>query len=151
MIRTEALGFQQAAFKDAAREAFRPLKTRLSDLRESEKDTSGAFAEIWKCLTQIGWFGCLIPEKFGGSERGILAMALAYEELASQGVLTPFPVLTALSTACIARFADNTLKQHVLPRIAKGQLKVCVSPLRKPPDSICLASKPSPKKNVITI
>jgi acyl-CoA dehydrogenase len=127
MIRTEALGLQQAAFKDAAREAFRPLKTRLSDLRESEKDTSGALAEIWKCLTQIGWFGCLIPEEFGGSERGILAMALAYEELASQGVLTTFPVLTALSTACIARFANNTLKQHVLSRMAKGELKVCVS------------------------
>jgi acyl-CoA dehydrogenase len=123
----ETLSPEQASFTDAARRALQPLRTRLSNVHEAERRTGEAFAEVWKCLSEIGWFGCLIPEEFGGNERGMVAMAIAYEELAKQGILTTFPVLTALSAACIARFGNATLRQHILPRIAKGEAKICVS------------------------
>lgn len=95
MAWNETLSPEQGSFADAARRALQPLRTRLSNVHEAEKDTGEALAEVWKCLSEIGWFGCLIPEEFGGNERGMVAMAIAYEELAKQGILTTFPVLTA--------------------------------------------------------
>ena len=61
------------------------IKARLGEIRE--QDPGNILSGIWRCLAELGWFGYLIPDEFGGSAHGVVFMALVYEELTKHGVL----------------------------------------------------------------
>jgi len=113
---------EQEKFKDQVTEAFLQFKPRLKTMYEDEK-SHPVSAEVWQLMAQLGWFGGVIPKKYGGNERGLLAMTMAAEAMARQGVTPFFSALTALAAACISRFGSEDLKQQYLPRIAQGEIK----------------------------
>ncbi len=81
--------------------------------------------EIWQGLAEMGVFGCLVPEEYGGSAAGLLPLTVAYEELSRHGLGNAVMVLTSMDTACLVRNASPEQKTRWLPRIAAGELKLC--------------------------
>ena len=80
-------------------------------------------------MSELGFFGLSIPEEYGGTEMGNLAMILTTEELsraslAAAGSLVTRPEI--LSKALIQGGTDAQ-KSHWLPKIAAGEVMVGIA------------------------
>jgi len=89
-----------------------------------ERDEKGEFPwDMVKILGENGLFGIDFPEKFGGSEAGMLSFCIAVEELskadASVGVLL---LIQELGTLPIMLAGSERLKEKYLPGLAEGKL-----------------------------
>ncbi len=80
-------------------------------------------------MSELGYFGLAIPERFGGSEMGNLAMILTTEELSRASLAAAGSLITRPEILCKALLQGGTPQQqeHWLPRIAAGELMVGIS------------------------
>jgi butyryl-CoA dehydrogenase len=80
--------------------------------------------EIVRKLGKMGFLGMIIPEQYGGSQAGNLALVVALEEVnracASTGVT--MSVHNSLVSAPVVHWASEDLKRKYLPRLATGEL-----------------------------
>ena len=81
--------------------------------------------ELWDSIAEAGFLGCLIPEEYGGTDMGLLALTIGVEAMSMGGYGNGMLILTAMDSACILRNGTEELKQRFLPRIANGELKLC--------------------------
>src|SRR3982074_2183439 len=85
-------------------------------------------AEIVKGMTEMGLFGLMIPEEYGGIGESLLTYALVVEEIARgwmsvSGILhTPFIV-----AYIIKHHGTRGQKAHFLPRMAEGAVRAAFS------------------------
>lgn len=80
--------------------------------------------EEMKAFGELGFYGCAIPEEYGGSPLGAVAEAVAVEELArvDAGFAVFFAVNTGVGSQPILHFGTDEQKQKYLPRVADGSL-----------------------------
>src|SRR5262245_58271273 len=91
----------------------------------AERDAKQAFpGEIVKRLGQMQFLGMLVPEEFGGSAAGNLALSIVLEEVnrADASVGVTMSVHNSLLCSPVVRFGTEDLKQRYLPRLATGEL-----------------------------
>jgi acyl-CoA dehydrogenase len=79
--------------------------------------------ELWDAVAEAGLLGSLLPEKYGGTDLGILSLGLAVEEMARQGFGNALLILTAMDSLCLLRNGSEEMKDRFLPRVARGELK----------------------------
>jgi alkylation response protein AidB-like acyl-CoA dehydrogenase len=93
--------------------------------RAAELDESGEYPEdIFRVFADAGLLGLTIPEKYGGSGLGFLALALAVEEVAKHdNACSLILLLSALSTQPINLGGSEQQKEDWLPRSAVGAIK----------------------------
>ena len=79
-------------------------------------------------MAGIGLFGSSIPESYGGTEMGLLTMAVLTEELSTVSLVAGSLITRSeiLTRALLAGGTDEQ-RQHWLPRIASGELLVGVA------------------------
>ena len=80
--------------------------------------------ELSEAIGHAGFAGCLIPEKYGGTNLGLLPLVLFSEEMGAHGYGNALFAITQLDTACIAHYAPEPLKEEILPGIASGQRRL---------------------------
>jgi alkylation response protein AidB-like acyl-CoA dehydrogenase len=80
--------------------------------------------ELSEAIGQAGFAGCLIPEKYGGTNIGLLPLVLFSEEMGTQGYGNALFAITQLDTACIAHYAPEALKEEILPGVASGRRRL---------------------------
>lgn len=106
--------------RDAVRDF---AETRLAP-GAAQRDREHAFpgAEL-KEMGALGFLGMLVPEAYGGSETGMIAYALALEEIAAADGACSTIVSVHSSVGCvpILRFGTEEQKQRFLPRMASGE------------------------------
>ena len=117
---------EDAELQSRARNSFEAIRNRYSALRANERPQA-ALGDVASALTNLGYTGFLVPERYGGNDRGLLAAAMVMEALAAQGLHTFRPILLGMGTAAIARFGSDELKESVLPRIARGELNLAIA------------------------
>lgn len=83
--------------------------------------------ESWRVLAEIGALAHLVPRSFGGSEGGLVPLALALEEMAAAGFGANLAVLTAVVTILIARHGSSDLREKHLPAVASGSRRFCLA------------------------
>ena len=93
--------------------------------RAAEMDESGEYPEdVFAAYRDVGLLGLSIPEEYGGSGAGFLALALAVEEIAkycnSSALIL---LLSALSTQPINLGGSEEQKRQWLPRSAAGEIR----------------------------
>jgi hypothetical protein len=93
--------------------------------RAAELDESGVYPEdIFAAYKDVGLLGLSIPQEYGGSGAGFLALALAVEEVAkycnSSALIL---LLSALSTQPINLGGSEEQKREWLPRSAAGEVR----------------------------
>lgn len=113
--------------------------------RAAEMDESGEYPhDIFDAFAEAGLLGLTIPEKYGGSGAGFLALALAVEETAkycnSSALIL---LLSALSTQPINLGGSEEQKQEWLPKSATGAIKgaFCLTEPNTGSDAAALESR----------
>ncbi len=93
--------------------------------RAAEIDETGEYPhDLFATFRDVGLLGSTIPAKYGGSEAGFLALALAVEEVAKYcNSSSLILVLSALSTRPIMLGGSEQQKREWLPRSAAGEIK----------------------------
>lgn len=115
------------------------IETLLSEERKMFKETVRKFAdtqirpfvktwekqrkypgEYYRRISEMGFMGLMIPEKYGGGAGSLVDLVILGEEMGRAGVSIP---LTHISACCRAISSHGTedQKQHYLPDMASGK------------------------------
>ena len=82
-------------------------------------------SELWDELAEHGFIGVNTPEEYGGGGLGIYELQIVCEELAAAGCpLLLLLVSPAICATVIARFGTDAQKEHWLPNLASGKMKM---------------------------
>ncbi len=111
---------EQIQIRDAARSF---AQERLAPFA-AEWDRAHRFpAEALREMGELGFLGMLVPEEYGGSDTGVIAYALALEEIAAGDgpCSTIMSVHSSVGCMPILRFGTEAQKRHFLPMLASGE------------------------------
>lgn len=86
---------------------------------------------LWKAIAELGWCGTAIDEQYGGLGLGSLELCVIAQELGRALTPVPFYSTIYLSAEIIQNEASEAQKQMLLPKIAAGELIVCVAASEK--------------------
>lgn len=113
---TEDLEAVRGLARDVAQGEFAPLAAEL--------DRTERFpVESFQRLGELGLLGVNVPEHFGGSEMGVLALTVALEEVAAACASTAVTMsVTNMVGETICRFGNDEQKTRFVPKLASGQL-----------------------------
>jgi len=80
-------------------------------------------------MAELGYFGLAIPEQYGGSGMGNLAMILTTEELSRASLAAAGSLITRpeILTKALVQGGTDEQKAHWLPKIAAGEIMVGIS------------------------
>jgi alkylation response protein AidB-like acyl-CoA dehydrogenase len=87
-----------------------------------ELEASGEYPdEIVAGLAELGLFGLMIPEEYGGLAADMVSLAIVFEEI-SRGWMGVAGILGSHSLSCwmIARFGTDDQKSRYLPELSSG-------------------------------
>jgi len=91
----------------------------MKALRERRRQLPGYDAATLRHIVELGWFGILVPEEYGGLGLGFAEMSVVLQEL-GKGLMAE-PVVSALLAGRVILHASNeALKQRLLPSLADG-------------------------------
>ena len=120
-----SLSPEQELIKTSARAMMHKFAGRADEFKQMILKEKRFPAEIWRAFADAGLLGAVIPEEYGGTDAGLLSVALAAEEIGKHGFGSALFIVTVMDTACIVRNGSEELKKRVLPRIASGDLTLC--------------------------
>lgn len=112
---------QQRQIRDAARDfAQERLRPFAAEWDREHRFPHEAIAE----MGQLGFFGMLVPEQWGGCDTGYLAYAMAIEEIAAGdgSCSTIMSVHNSVGCVPILRFGTEAQKQQWLEPLATGAM-----------------------------
>ncbi len=110
----------QILMRDAAREF---AEKRLKPIAEKLDAESHMPAELLKETAELGYYGLLAPEEYGGLAVDTLSYALVIEELskACAALSVGVSVQNSLVIKAIARYGSAEQKSKYLPKLAAGE------------------------------
>ncbi len=78
-------------------------------------------------MGELGFFGCIIPEEYGGSGSGFLAQTLITEEIAraSSSLRVAFNMQTCGPALSIVRYGTEEQKQKYVPKLVSAEMIGC--------------------------
>ncbi|MDN7143634.1 acyl-CoA dehydrogenase [Pseudomonas sp. JQ170] len=105
------------AVRQFAQERLRPFAEQWDREHRFPKEAIGEMAEL-------GLFGMLVPEQWGGSDTGYVAYAMALEEIAAGdgACSTIMSVHNSVGCVPILKFGSDAQKQQFLVPLASGQM-----------------------------
>lgn len=112
---------EQSMLRDAAQawvqgrsptSAFRKLRDSGSELCYD--------AAAWADMVEMGWAGVIIPEHYGGSDFGYLALGLILEATGRTLTASPLVASALASASALILGGSEAQKQEYLPKIADG-------------------------------
>jgi alkylation response protein AidB-like acyl-CoA dehydrogenase len=115
------LNEDQIMFRDSAKEF---AEKRLAPIAE-EMDAKSEMPEaLLKEAAELGYFGLLAPEEFGGLSVDTLSYTLVIEEIAKAcaGFAVPLSVHNSLVIKAIEKYGTDEQKQEYLPKLASGEI-----------------------------
>ncbi|MEE9554509.1 MAG: acyl-CoA dehydrogenase family protein [candidate division Zixibacteria bacterium] len=115
------LGEDQLLMQEAAREF---AEKKLMPIAEKMDEDEAVPQQIYKELGELGYFGMLLPEKYGGLELDTLSFVCAMEEIGrgSAGVMIGLSVHNSLCCRAVYDWGSDYLKNKYLPGMASGEL-----------------------------
>ena len=122
-----SLSEEQRALQDTAR---RFVREQLVDVaREMEENDTAVPADVRKRMAEMGFLGINVAEKYGGVGLGNLEAILVIEEFAKVSTALAFPIFESAvgPVKAIEHFANEELRQRVLPPVCAGDVMVAVS------------------------
>ena len=132
------------AFRDDEQQAADLARSILTDHATNDRLKALAASaapydvELWRALAQAGLLGTAMPERFGGTDLGFLALCLVLREVGRTVAPVPaFPSLV-LGALPVARFGSDAQREAWLPGIATGE-RILTAALAEPGASDPLA------------
>jgi len=94
-----------------------------------ELEESGRYPEeIVSTMRQMGLFGLLVPEEYGGMAADMVSLAVVFEEI-SRGWMGVAGIIGSHSLSCwmINRFGTKDQKRDHLPALASGERRTGIA------------------------
>ena len=94
-----------------------------------EMESSGQYpGEIVATMREMGLFGLLVPEEYGGLAADMVSLAVVFEEI-SRGWMGVAGIIGSHSLSCwmIAQFGTEEQKQAHLPALASGERRTGIA------------------------
>jgi glutaryl-CoA dehydrogenase (non-decarboxylating) len=84
--------------------------------------------DLIRKMGELGFYGCPLPEEYGGSGLGFLAHAVVTEEIAkvSGSLRAPFNMQTMGTAREIYQYGNEEQKKKYIPGILSGELLGCI-------------------------
>jgi alkylation response protein AidB-like acyl-CoA dehydrogenase len=112
---------EQEMLRKMARE-FLSTECPKSLVREMAKDEAGHPRQLWEKMSELGWMGLVIPEKYGGGEGSFLDLIVLLEEMGRACLPGPFFSTVVLGGLTLLECGTEKQKQRLLPGLAQGKL-----------------------------
>ena len=107
------------------RDAVRSLCTKFDSSYWQEVDEKRAYPESFvEALTKAGWMSALIPEEYGGSGLSLTEATVIMEEVTRSGGNAGCCHGQMYNMNTLLRHGSAAQKQHYLPKIASGELRL---------------------------
>lgn len=95
-------------------------------------DAQKAFpTECWKAICEAGLCGVALPSEYGGSDLGVVEMALIIENLAAAGAGSTvgqlFMINPIFGGVSISKFGTPEMKRELLPKLIAGEMNFCMA------------------------
>jgi alkylation response protein AidB-like acyl-CoA dehydrogenase len=132
------LNEEQAMLRESARD-FLQRECPKKLVKELDESDEGYSPELWRKMAELGWMGLVFPEKYGGSGRNFLDLAILLEEMGYNIVPSPFFSTVVLGGLTIVTAGNEEQKMEFLPKIARGEMIVSLA-LTEPAASYDAAS-----------
>jgi glutaryl-CoA dehydrogenase (non-decarboxylating) len=83
--------------------------------------------EILRKMGELGFFGCILPEEYGGNDSGFLAQTIITEEIAraSSSIRVAFNMQSAGSAYSIYRYGSDYLKERYITPLITAEWIGC--------------------------
>jgi 3-oxocholest-4-en-26-oyl-CoA dehydrogenase beta subunit len=91
-------------------------------VRKTEEDEKGYDPELWRKMAQLGWFGLIFPEKYGGSGCTFEDLEVLLEEFGKAPLPGPFIPTVVLGGLAILQAGTEAQKQEFLSKIVNGEM-----------------------------
>ena len=121
------LSEEQQALQTAAREFARG---EMADVAEQvERDATPLSRDWVKRYAETGFLGVNVDTRYGGLGLGNVDAFLVLEEFAKMSSAVAFPIFESVAgpVHALAHFADEALKQRVIPAVCRGDMIVAVA------------------------
>jgi len=107
------------------RDSLRELCEQFPDAYHRRIGQDGAYPEEFiSALTKAGWLAAMIPQQYGGSGLGLTEASVVMEEINRSGGNAGHCHGQMYNMGTLLRHGSEAQKQHYLPRIAKGELRL---------------------------
>ncbi|MBI4320168.1 MAG: acyl-CoA dehydrogenase family protein [Chloroflexi bacterium] len=118
------LSEEQVAMRDLARDF---AEKEIAPIVEEDEKHHRFRPEIVRKMGDLGFFGVVIPEEYGGTGLGLLSSVVITEEIAkvSASYGLPFNMQTIGPGLTILQFGTEEQKQKYLPRLVDGSSIGC--------------------------
>ena len=121
------LSEEQQALQAAAREFARGEMTAVAE--EVEREAQPLSRDWVKRYAEMGFLGVNIPTRYGGLGLGNVDALLVLEEFAKISSAVAFPIFESVvgPVRALEHFADDALKDRVIPAVCRGEMMVAVA------------------------
>lgn len=90
-------------------------------VQDVEASGLGYSPELWRKIAELGWFGLVFPQQFGGSEMSLSDLAVLCEELGRASFPGPFVQTVVYGGIAVSDAGSEELKASVLPGLIEGR------------------------------
>ena len=118
---------EQRALQAAAREFARGEMMTVAEA--TERDAAPLSRDWVKRYAEMGFLGVNVATAYGGLGLGNVDAFLVLEEFAKISSAVAFPIFESVAgpVHALAHFADDALKQQVIPAVCRGEMIVAVA------------------------
>ena len=122
------LDSETALVRDTALDFFtkRSPVAALRKLRD-DQDVLGFSLPIWRQMAELGWAGFLVPERYGGSEFGLLGLGQVMEAAGRTLAATPLLSTALIGASALTLAGNEAQRDEHLPAIADGSRIVALA------------------------
>ena len=123
------MNFELTSEIEAIRDTARKFAQKEIMPRVAQDEESHAFQEdLVKKMGELGFFGCPIPEEYGGSDLGFLAHTVVTEEISkvSGSLRAAFNMQTMGVAREIFQFGTEEQKKKYIPKLVSAQHLGCI-------------------------
>jgi alkylation response protein AidB-like acyl-CoA dehydrogenase len=96
-------------------------------VRRMMDDPTGATAEFWAKLAELGWLGLIFPEAYGGSGLGLVDLTVVLEEMGRAVMPGPYFSTVLLGGLLLVEAGSAAQRQAWLPKLATGEARATLA------------------------
>lgn len=100
--------------------------TDMKRLRERRRTLPGYDPEHLRHMAELGWFGIVVPEAYGGLDLGFAELTVVQQEL-GKGLIADPMLQVVFAARVLQHGANEALKQKLLPQVVDASLLPCVA------------------------
>lgn len=125
IVKTSVLNFEFSKEQDLLREqasAFLTQQCPTTVVRKILEGNEPFDKELWRKISDLGWFATVIPEEYGGLGLSYYELAVISEELGRALAPVPFSSSVYLATEILLGNGSPAQRREWLPKLASGEV-----------------------------